>query len=293
MIIHLQYPKLQTVAFSNALFKLCHNARNSKADAFLFDLSKTEFITPFGIVLLAGTILECLGPKKRGQYRRPNKFSTRKFLSGIGFNDFIKVPDENQVIESPNVQLKRLDSIDYFLTDKILDVFEYNIHMSEGVKGSLKLALNELMTNAFDHSESQRGCYVCVQSYKKAKKIRLCIADFGIGILASLRKAEQFKELDSHHESIMLAIKEQVTSRIGKFAGYGLTHINRFIEVNEGKMHILSGNGKVLWDYTRLKKIKGEKQTMHFPFQGSIINLLINADEEGLYFLEGEEEFIF
>lgn len=91
-------------------------------------------------------------------------------MSGIGFNNFIRVPDESQIIESSNVQLKRLDSIDYFLTDNILEVFSFNIQMSDGVKGSLKLALNELMTNAFDHSESERGCYVCVQSYKRAKK---------------------------------------------------------------------------------------------------------------------------
>lgn len=293
MEIHLQYPKLQTVAFSNALLKLCHQARTSKADLFLFDLSKTQFISPFGIVLLAGTILECLGEGKRGKYRRPVKQSTRKFLSGIGFNNFIRVPGESQIIESPNVQLKRLDSIDYFLTDKILEVFSFNIQMSDGVKGSLKLSLNELMTNAFDHSESERGCYVCVQSYKRAKKIRLCIADFGIGILASLRKVHTLRGLNSDYESILLAVQELVTSRIGKPAGYGLSHINRFIEINEGKMHILSGEGKVLWDYTGIRKLKGKKQTMHYPFRGTIINLEINADEEGLYFLEEERDYIF
>lgn len=288
---HLQYPKLQTVAFSNSLIKLCHEARTSKEDRLLFDLSKTEFITPFGIILLAGTILECLAQNKKGRYRRPNKYSTRKFLSGIGFNDFIRVPDENKVIESPNIQLKRIDTVDYFLTDKILEVFGYSIQMSDGVVGSLKLALNELMTNAFDHSESPRGCYVCVQSYEGVKKIRLCIADFGIGILASLKKVPEYKELSSHHKSIIMAVKEEVTSRIGKTAGYGLSHIKRFIEVNEGKMYILSGKGKILWDYTGLKKIREKKQTMHYPFEGTIINLEINAEKEGLYFLESEEEY--
>lgn len=293
METHLHYPKLQTVAFSNVLFNLCHQARTSKADTFLFDLSKTEFITPFGIVLLAGTILECLGEKKKGRYRKPVKPSTRKFLSGIGLNNFIRVPDENQKIERPNVQLRRLDTIDYSLTDQILGVFSYNIHMSDGVKYLLRLALNELMTNAFDHSESNRGCYVCAQNYKRAKKIRLCIADFGIGIKASLRKVHIFRKLDSDYEGIMLAVQEWVTSRIGRPAGYGLWHMNRFIEVNGGKMHILSGNGKALWDYTGIKKLRGKEQKMKFPFKGTIINLEINADEEGLYFLESQEGDIF
>jgi two-component sensor histidine kinase len=164
--------------------------------------------------------------------------------------------------------------------------------MSEGVIGSLKMALNELMTNAFDHSESPRGCYVCAQSYYSAKKIRLCIADFGIGILKSLRKSPDYKQLNTDYEAIILAIREGVTSRVGKTAGYGLTHIHRFIKVNEGKMHIISGKGKVLWDNTGTKNRRKE-QTMRIPFMGTIINLEINADREGFYFMKSEEGTIF
>ena len=105
------------------------------------------------------------------------------------------------------------------------------------------------------------------------------------------REKPEYKELSSHHKSIIMAVKEEVTSRIGKTAGYGLSHIKRFIEVNEGKMYILSGKGKILWDYTGLKKIREKKQTMHYPFDGTIINLEINAEKEGLYFLESEEEY--
>lgn len=132
------------------------------------------------------------------------------------------------------------------------------------------------------------------KSYIQAKKIRLCIADFGIGILASLRKVDKFKGLSSHYESIKLAVQEGITSRIGIDAGYGLSHINRFIKVNDGKMYILSGEGKTVWNYTGLKKRKEEKQTMQYPFGGTIIDLEINVDKEGLYFLRSEEaDFIF
>jgi two-component sensor histidine kinase len=167
--------------------------------------------------------------------------------------------------------------------------------MSEGVVGSLKLALNELMTNVFDHSESDRGCYVCAQSYYVSKKIRLCIADFGIGILASLRKVSEYNrynKMKNDYDAIKLAVKEGITSRIEKDAGYGLTHIQRFIKVNQGKMCILSGKGKILWDYTGLK-YKEKKQTMHSAFQGAIIDLEINARREGLYFLKSEAGQIF
>lgn len=287
------FPKLQTVAFSNALINLCHSARTSGEDTIIFDLSKTAFITPFGLVLLAGTIAECMAQSKKAKYKRPDKSTTRKFLSGIGFNEFFKISQNGgHTVVSPNVQLKRLKQIDYFLTDQILEVFRHSLHMSQGVVGSLKLALNELMTNAFDHSESTRGCYVCAQSYHVAKKIRLCISDFGIGILAALRNVPSYSSLGNDYDAIKLSVEEGVTSRIGKTAGYGLTHIQRFIKVNQGKMYMLSGKGKILWDYSGTK-FREKKQTMHNAFQGTIIELEINAAREGFYFLKSESDPIF
>jgi anti-anti-sigma regulatory factor/anti-sigma regulatory factor (Ser/Thr protein kinase) len=287
------FPKLQTVAFSNALIKLCHSARTSGEDTIIFDLSKTTFITPFGLVLLAGTIAECQAQNKKAKYRRPDKSVTQKFLSTIGFNKFFKIPSNGwPEIASANVQLRRLQQIDYFLTDQILQVFGFSLHMTKGVEGSLKLALNELMTNVFDHSESVRGCYVCAQRYSLSKKIRLCIADFGIGFLAALRRVPKYNTLRNDYAAIELAVREGITSRIGKDAGYGLAHIQRFIKVNQGKMYILSGKGKILWDYTGLK-YKERNQTMHDVFQGAIIELEINAKGEGLYFLESEAGQIF
>lgn len=289
------FPRLQTIGFPNALMSLCHSARHSKAEVVIFDLTKTEFITPFGLVLLAGTISECMAKGKKVRYRKPEKDKTRKFLSGIGFNKFFKIDTNGgHKIESPVVQLKRLKSIDYLLTDQILEVFKFSLRMTRGVEGSLKLALNELMTNVFDHSESSRGCYVCAQSYThtRPKRIRLCIADFGIGILASLKTVPEYSGLKDDYEAIKLSVREGVTSRIGKDAGYGLNHIQRFIRVNQGKMYILSGKGKILWDYTGIKA-KEKRQTMHEPFRGSIIELEINASKEGLYFLKSEKGQIF
>ncbi len=285
-----KYPRVQTVALSNRLFRNCQEARECTEEETTFDLSATEFITPFGIVLLAGTIGECQRSGKKCKYLRPRKETTKKFLSGIGFNTFFKIKDESHKIESPHVQLKRIYSMDYLLTDQIIDVFNSAIRMTEGVRGSLKLAINELMMNAFDHSGSMIGCYVCAQRYSQARKIRLCITDFGVGLYNKL--SAKYPVSDTH-AAIRLAIKEGITTREGQTGGYGLSHINRFIEINEGKMCIMSGDGKVLWDYKTTSRAKVKNQTMHFPFGGTIINLEINVDGEGFYFLESQDGGIF
>lgn len=59
MPTHLSYPKLHTIAFLNALINLCNVATHTVDGTVDFDLSKAEFFTPFGIVMLAGTIREC------------------------------------------------------------------------------------------------------------------------------------------------------------------------------------------------------------------------------------------
>jgi anti-sigma regulatory factor (Ser/Thr protein kinase) len=287
------YPKLQTVPYSNSLLRLSQRALECQDTTVRFDLSQTEFISPLGIILLAGTISECLSQGKKVEYIRPTKYAPRTFLSGIGFNKFFKIVNgaEHQVA-SPKIQLKRIYQIDPLLTEQIIQVFGAYLQLSEGVAGSLKLAINELMMNTFDHSETEKGCYVCAQSYKQTRKIRLCIADFGIGILESLKKTPQYSELTDHYEGIELAVQEGVTSRVGKEAGYGLHHILRFIEVNQGKMYILSGEGKIKWDFSGIDYRK-QWQTMHVPFHGTIIHLQINTRKEGLYFLESERDFLF
>jgi anti-sigma regulatory factor (Ser/Thr protein kinase) len=50
------------------------------------------------------------------------------------------------------------------------------------------MSLQETMTNVIDHSGVQ-DYYVCCWNYPERKEIRLCIADLGIGIKASLKKS--------------------------------------------------------------------------------------------------------
>jgi hypothetical protein len=290
---HIKCPKYSTVGYSSTVLNICYRARNAAEDSVVFDFSGTEFITPFGIILLSGTMSECLASGKTTKYKAPVRDTTRKFLSAIGFNKFFRLTNGGHKIESPNVQLRRLGAVDYLLTDQILEVFGYSIKMTDGVKGSLKLALNELMINVFDHSESVTGCYVCAQSYPQAKNIRLCIADFGIGILGALKKNKAFASLRSARSAIKTAIQDGVTSRPSGDAGKGLPFIQRFMKVNEGKMYILSGNGKVLWDYSTPQKELPREETMHIPFEGTIVKLEINTNKQGLYYMQSEDGNIF
>lgn len=284
----LKYPRISTFGFSRRLLKLSKQAREQKGKKILFDLSGTEFISPFGLTMLAGTIEECIRNGNACQYRRPVKRETKAFLRGIGFHEFFKLPEDKVLkASSPLVQLKRMTALDALFVDDTLDVLEYHLNLSPGIHDSLRMSLNELLTNVFDHSQSRRGCYACVQSYPVRKWIRVAVADFGIGILRALRSTDAYQDLDDWHEAILKSVEEGVTSRASMRAGMGLHHIQRFLKLNKGELSIVSGCGKVLWKHG--EDVVQKKKMAHF-FDGTIIEIKVNYDRDALYLLRSELE---
>ncbi len=239
-----------------------------------------------------------LGTTSAMQYIPPNSKKNKKFLSNIGFNKFFALPVEEEIkpdnalqLTHKNLQLRRRLKLDPVLVDHLVGFFKEHLKLSEGIRGSLKLSLLETITNVTDHSESASGYYVCAQSYPDEKILIVCIADKGIGILNSLRTVPQYSRLRNDCNAIIKSVEEGVTSR-DHAAGLGLNHILKFAKVNEGKVYIVSGLGKVMWDYRGgEEKIKKNKNKQFF--NGTIINIVINIDKEGRYFLADEEIPIF
>ncbi len=77
----------------------------------LFDFSKTEFLTPFGVTVLAGTISKCLDDKKV-YYRKPAKDETAEWLSSISFTRFFKVDRIGAKAKRTGIQLRQLDALE-------------------------------------------------------------------------------------------------------------------------------------------------------------------------------------
>ncbi len=286
----LPYPKRQSIAFSVKMINLCHLARETPEEELCFDLSKSESLTPFGIVMLTAAISESMRQGKKCSYIKPRKRSLQRFLSEIGFNKFFRLetdPIQPNWLRTGKVQVKRVTGLDALLTETLMEIIGEHVNLSGGLKGSLSMSLQELMTNVVDHSGTQ-NYYVCAWTYPRKRQLRLCIADLGIGILESLKNADKYASLSDAHESIILATESGVSSRPEK-AGLGLNHIKSFVAVNEGHMCIISGGGKVFWKFDQGKTLK---QKMALPFGGTTIKLIINTDKEGFYFLSDAEDYL-
>lgn len=287
----LNYPKRQSIDMSTHLFRLYDIAKSTEEDDITFDLSRTESLTPFGIIVLASTISECLKKGKRCTYSEPQDEVLRKFLSDAGFTRHFglnNIRPEWDSIQTGRVQLRKIPGLDPDFIEMVTDIFDYHLNISPGVKGSLRMSLIETMTNVVDHSKVE-DYYVCAWTYPDKRQIRLCIADLGIGILASLRTTSDYSGLNDDYEAIHRSIEPGVSCRSGR-DGMGLSHIRNFIKVNEGQMCIISGSGKVFWKFDQGKILR---QKMPVPFAGTIVKLLINIDKEGFYFLSDEKDYLF
>ena len=294
----LKYPDALDIDHSDVLLRLYELATQNRKVDIIFDLSETEKIFPFGIILVTCTIQECLFRRQKCSYVPPISKTTKGFLSKMGFNKFFALPDSSESesvptmkLEHKNLQLAWRLNLDPVLIDHLVEVFRYHLNLSQGIRGSLKLSFNETITNVMDHSESKIGYYVCAQSYPEENQLIVCITDPGIGILSSLKKSPLYSRLRNDCSAIEKSVEEGVSSR-DSAAGLGLNHILKFAKVNEGKVYIVSGLGKVMWDFrgghARLLKTKNKQS-----FQGTIINIIINIYKEGLYSLTAEESPIF
>lgn len=252
-----------------------------------FDLSRTTFLDPFGVTLLAGIMRECAERGARVGYIEPFARKPSQFLKSVGFEDIGERPRGVVGFVGRQVELRLLNAVDPSYTDDVLSVLRGYIHMSEGVRNALHLSLNELMTNTFDHSKSLRGCLACSQAYTERGEIDISITDFGIGILKALSSVEKYSHLANSIDAIELAVHEGVSSR-SESAGLGLAHIQRFLKVNEGQMHIISGDGWVNWNFSNGERVV--KKTLNIPYEGTIVDLIARADGEGFYFLKSETE---
>ncbi|MDR3626496.1 MAG: hypothetical protein P4L45_06670 [Ignavibacteriaceae bacterium] len=294
-MITIKFPAFLTIRIANCLIQRCEKALQSVDKDILFDFSACSFSEPFAITLLVGAMLFSIKRGKVVTYLRSSNKKLEDYLNRIGFYAWGHGTGKEMKSTVKQVELRHLKGVEPLYTDNIITVLQHYLTLSQGVRGSLHLSLNELMTNTFDHSQTQMGCFVCAQAYKSRGTINICLTDFGRGILKSLSTSDEYRHLKNSIDAIELSIQEGVSSRKNRLAGLGLTHIHRFLKINEGQIHIISGDGWVHWDYTNGAIRQVRKKKLDTEFEGTIVNIIAKADGEGIYFLgsENPEEDIF
>jgi hypothetical protein len=140
------------------------------------------------------------------------------------------------------------------LTSEYLDALIEHHRCADGVIDSLNWSLPEVMDNVFQHSRSEVG-FAVMQIHPSTKRCTIGVADAGIGIENSFRRAQMLGGGHAH-ETIARALRERVTTKPGNM-GNGLFGLRRIVELNDGKMTIASGRGVLRFEG---ESVKGESR---------------------------------
>jgi hypothetical protein len=155
--------------------------------------------------------------------------------------------------------------------------------MSPGLRVAFLLALDELFQNASMHSETKFGVYCCGQFFPQSERLLFDLADMGIGFQANISKKTGVQL--TPEDAIEWGLTGANTTRtLDVPGGLGLKLIREFVELNEGELIIISGQG-----YCSLTKGNLRKRSLATSFPGTVISLRINTADAKSYRLASEE----
>ena len=154
--------------------------------------------------------------------------------------------------------------------------------MSKELTKRFRQSLLEIFLNAVLHSESTSGIFVCGQYYPTKQRLDFTIADAGIGIPENVRRYTRNQV--SACDAIQWAMHEGHTTKTGNQpGGLGLKLIKDFIQINKGKMQVVSQSGYYICSATEDSILD-----MSLDFPGTCINIEINTADTSSYCLQSE-----
>jgi hypothetical protein len=259
-------------------------AETDAAESVIWDFADVLYLHPFFIAPLSiykntsGKDIECINMSLRIQ----------SYLNSICFDRTLHFGQEKRE-DVEAVMRKYLDKTylplcSFSMTDSNKDTFgsiiksvimkQANIGIGGG--SSLSYLISELLDNIYEHSMSPNG-YVFSQYIEKEGVINLCIADTGISIAGSFKKAGLYQnEIDGNEAEALKLANEGYSTKNRPEAenrGYGISTSKAMLVTGmKGGFFMLSGgafhryeNG--LNDYIDLRNI--------FRWKGTVILLRI------------------
>lgn len=135
---------------------------------------------------------------------------------------------------------------------------------------SLSYCFYEVMDNVLTHSGKQ--CGTALTAYDSAKKrIKVLVADDGIGVRASLSANKDFATI-SEAEALRLCIQDKVSD--GKGMGFGLYSTSRLVKSAGVRLVIHSGGSQLTYDGNEVEVCDS------FAWNGTIVYFELASDRQ-------------
>lgn len=201
-------------------------------------------------------------------------------------NDFLTYYGKSRAIDlnQTTIKFQKLKPTDgkYFKTYVIKELIGRNElpYMSCPLKERIVEAIYEIFVNAQIHSKSE-FIYTCGQFFPTKDKIEFTIVDTGIGFKRKVN--ERFHSNLSATKAIEWAVQDKKTTKVGISGGIGLAVLSEFINLNGGKMQIVSDEG-----FYQHGKNGIQSKLFDGRFPGTIVNLQFCTNDTNNYSLKSE-----
>lgn len=167
-----------------------------------------------------------------------------------------------------------------YIQKELIDNKDFPRH-SDRLGNEIKRNIFELFENARTHGRCKH-IHTCGQFYPTRKKLHITIVDTGKTIVSNVRDFHGYEMIPS--QCIEWAMETGNTTKVGNTpGGLGLGLIFEFININKGKMQVVSSNG-----YWELREGKIYKADINFSFSGTISNLEFDLSADNHYSLADE-----
>lgn len=154
--------------------------------------------------------------------------------------------------------------------------------MSQGLLKRFRESIFEVFSNSVLHSGTTLGIFSCGQFFPKRHRLDFTLADLGVGIRQNV---SEFIGCEiSGVDAIVWATEGSNTTKRGDVpGGLGLKLLQEFIDLNGGRLQIVSDSG--YWQRAN----KGDTVShLGYSFPGTVVNIEINTADRQSYILTSE-----
>ena len=272
------------------------HSRLSELNTQLYDINSDEIYLDFSKVKFIASnqfaILGCILDTYRIHHKNTKIYFTslgdriKKTIQKNGFNKhlgFEKIPDTyNTTIPYTIFDINEINEFEKYIVIRIFDRKDIP-KMSERVKSKIIDNILEIFNNVKEHTNSNK-VYTCGQFFPKSSLLYFTIVDSGETIPYNVSTYCINENIEIPQKKLVWALTPGNTTRIAETpGGLGLSLLSDFIELNNGRLYIVSGDET----YEKIGKKERHMYLQH-SFQGTIVTVAFNLLDEYMYCMNSE-----
>ena len=216
----------------------------------------------------------------------PRDKQVRRILSRNHFlrawNVQTNTEDRESYVEYKKFESKDSDTFKKYIDDNLLHKQNFPRHTTRVAEHIIE-NIYEIYVNAITHGETEY-VYSCGEYKDNTRTLEMTIVDCGQTIPENVNNFFKVKQMETKDacSTIEWAFVEGNTTKSNP-GGLGLAILQHFIELNNGAIQVVSGQGMI-----EIKGKKVEQFLLDLEFPGTIVNMKFNFDDNNKYSMTSE-----